>query len=506
MGFGKRSGFSGRCLRGCSGNGVASPTQTGAFAIEAGARPKSVRRFTSYLVLAGLTNAAIAAFLLFNLPASREPSLRSLFIRALLFVGGAVLAGMAGSRFYWNRSSAALKAIAPLSFRRFVLVNAEAWVWVPAIVLLSRQDSPVCAVLCALGAALLSNGLRRALSRSIDLQDWRLHTSEFEKHEMFAATLQSPPREPQGYVIAFSIYLAGYLLIKHFDLIAGIPLALCAFLVVWHLTREPAPTTNNATVNPRAADRLASVTIAAFLVTLLVLMFGIAHRNRVEAASVPTARGGGEVNRRNSGKSAGAFVSGFESVILWPAPEKKKIVPPRLVNSSPLATRAAKPLVIHFDGAYWYFQPPDKHPGPNAHQTYGSPLVVDIGTNNFFPLTMEAVQRLNTAIRLAPYREIQVTVENRDNIPGPIALSVVLTDTTTPGKPSLSLGTESVLSSEPGSFTVKPAPTEEVLRFFVPEQSTTRKFDEITVFFLPDVAHFQVGPKIAIQQFVMVPR
>jgi hypothetical protein len=495
---------------------VASPTQANAFAIEAGARPKSVRRFTGYLVLAGLTNAAIAAFLLFNLPASREPSLRSLFIRALLFVGGAVLAGMAGSRFYWNRSSAAHKADAPLSFHHFVLVNAEAWVWVPAIVLLSRQDSPVCAALCALGAALLSNGLRRALPRSTDLQNWQLPASEFDKHEMFAATLQTPPREPQGYVIAFSIYLAGYLFIKHFDLFAGIPLALCAFLVVWHLTREPAPTTVRASIasdqtasampDNRSALRPASVTAAAIAVTLIVLLFGIAHRNRVDAASVPTARGGGEVNRRNSGKSAGAFVSGFESVILWPAPEKKKIVAPPPANSSPFATQAAKPLVIHFDGAYWYFQPPDKRPGPNAHQTYGSPLVVDIGTNNFFPLTMEAVQRLNTAIRLAPYREIQVTVENRDNDPGPIALSVVLTDTSTPGRPSLSLGAESVLSSEPGLFTLKPAPTEEVLRFFVPEHAATRKFDEITVFFLPDVAHFQVGPKIAIQQFVMVPR
>jgi hypothetical protein len=276
---------------------------------------------------------------------------------------------------------------------------------------------------------------------------------------------------------------------------------------VWHLTLEPAPATDNATAKPRAADRLVSVTVAAFLVTLLVLMIGIARRNQMEAAaSVPAARGGGEVNRRNNGKSTGAIVSGFESVILWPAPEKKKIVAPQPVSISPLATRAAKPLVIHFDGAYWYFQPPDKHPGLNAHLARGSPLAVDIGTNNFFPLTMEAVQRLNTAIRLAPLREIQVTVENRDNLPGPIALSVALTDTAMPGKPSLSLGSEPVLSTESGVLALKPAPTEEVLRFFVPERATTSKFDEITVFFLPDVAHFNVGPKIAIQQFVMVPR
>ena len=485
---------------------MSSPTQAGTFTVEPGARSVSVGRFTSYLVLAGLLNAAIAAFLLFDLPASRAPSLRSLFIRALLFVGGAVLAGMAGSRFYWSRSSAVFRADAPLSFRRFVLVNAEAWVWVPAIVLLSRQDSPGSALLCALGAALLSNGLRRALPRSADLRNRQLPTIEFEEHEMFAATLQAPSREPQGYLIAFSIYLAGCLLFEHFDLIAGIPLALCAFLVVWHLTLEPTSTTNNAAVNPGAADRLASVTIAAFLVTLLVLMIGIAHRNRAEAARYAVASGGDEVNRRNPKKPATTFVSGFESVILWPAPEKKKIVASQPVNISPLATRAVKPLVIQFDGAYWYFQPPDKRPSPSAHQAHGSPLAIDIGTNNFFPLTMEAVQRLNTPIRLAPFREIQVTVENRDNVPRPISLSVALTDTAMPGKPPLLLGSEPVLSSQTSPFTVKPAPTEEVLRFLVPENTTTAKFDEITVFFLPDVAHFEVGPKIAIQQFVLVPR
>ena len=467
----------------------------------------STRRFTSYLVLAGLTNATIAALLFFHLPASREPSIHSLFVRALLAVAGVILAGAAGSRFYWNRSAAALRADSPLSFRSFVLVNLEAWVWIPAIVLLSRQDSPASTLLSAVGAALLSHGLRGALPRSSEPENRQLPDLEYEQHQMFAATLETPRRESQGYVIAFSLYLAGYFLIKHFNLIAGIPLAVCGFLFVWHLTLEPAPITVRAGPGDRSARRLPSVIAAAVLVTLYALLFGIAHRNREEAASSATApRGGGEVNHRNAENAATAFVSGYESVILLPAPEKKKIVAPQPVNISPLATRTAKPLVIHFDGAYWYFQPPEKRPGPNAHQTNGSPLSADIGTNNSFPLTMEAVQKLGTAIRLAPYREIQLTVEIRDNTSGPIVLSVLLTDTSAPGKPSLSLGGQPILSSEPGLFTVKSAPAEEVLRFLIPGHPTVSKFDEITVFFLPDVGHFEVGPKIAIQQFVLLPR
>lgn len=486
---------------------MATPVEASAFAIEAGSRPLPSSRFIGYLVLAGLINAAIAALLFFNLPASRDPTTDSLLVRSILAVTGAILAGLAGSRFYWNRSAAALRAGVLLPFRRFAYVNAEAWVWVPAIILLSRQDSPISTFLSALGAALLSNGLRRAIPRFAGSTNQPLTTTELEEDEMFAATLRTPHRESQGYVIAFSLYLTGYLLIKHFNLTAGVPLALAAFLVVWHLTPEPDSAAISARTDKRSARRLASAAAAAVLVTLFALLFGVARRNRAEeAASVARTRDGGEVNRPISKGSGTSLVPGFESVILLPAPEKEKIVAPQPVNISPFANRTAKPLVIHFDGAYWYFQPPEKRPGPNAHRTNGSPLTADIGTNNFFPLTMEAVQRLATAIRLAPYREIQMTVENRDNIAGPIVLSVVLSDSGAPGKPSLSLGGEPVVSSEPSQFTLKSAPAQEVLSFYIPEHATIREFDEVTVFFLPDVAHFEVGPKIAIQQFVLVPR
>ena len=46
--------------------------------------------------------------------------------------------------------------------------NAEAWVWVPAFALLSRQDSLFSAALSALSAALLAIGLRRTLPQFND--------------------------------------------------------------------------------------------------------------------------------------------------------------------------------------------------------------------------------------------------------------------------------------------------------------------------------------------------
>jgi len=475
---------------------MASPTQATAFALEADKRPIGIQTFAGYVALAGLGNAVIAAYLISDLP-PYAPTFRSLFLRALIYVAAAVLAGLGGARFYWIRSSTPFRFDPPLSFRLFALVDAAAWVWAPSIVLLSRRDSPASAALSALGAALLANGLRHILppADSLDPQDRALQPSECE---LFAATLRTAPREAHGYVIALCLFATGCLLMGRFYLIAGAPLGLAAFLFAWKLTLEPVPANDNS----RPALRLVAIAAAAVVVTFCVLEYGIGHYKTAGLAP-GNNRDGGAGSRHGNVEAPG--ISGFESVILLPAPEKKKIVATQPANISPFATRTRKPLVIHFDGAYWYFQPPDKRPGLNAHQTYGSPLAADIGANNHFPLTMEAVQRLNTPIRFAPYREIQVTIENRDNVPGPIALSVLLTDTATPGKPPLMLGGQPVLSSEPGQFALKSAPTEEVLRFSVPKNMTTHKFDEITVLFLPDVAHFQVGAKIAIQQFVMVP-
>ena len=482
---------------------MASSAQSGAFALQAGERPIGIRTFAGYIALAGLGNAAIAAYLLFRLPASHAPSLRSLLVRALIYVAGAVLAGMGGARFYWNRSSAPFRFDPPLSFRRFARVNATAWVWVPSIVLLSRQDSPVSVALSAVGAALLANGLRRILpsAGSPHPQDSTLQPDE---RELFVATLRTAPREAHGYVIALCLYATGYFMISRFYLTAGVSLALAAFLFTWKRAPELATADNNR----RAALRLAAIAVVAVLVTLFVLLDGVGHRNRMEASNLALARGnnqGGDVSAR-PGTVKVPGISGYQSIILWPLPQKKQIAAPVPASLLPSAARAARPLVIRFDGPYWYFQPPGERPGPDAHQAQGNPTTVNIEANNFIPLAMEAVQSLSAPVRLARCRQVLVAIQNRDNLRGPISLDVVLTDSFAPGKPSLSLGAQPILTSQPEHFTIKAAPADEVLHFPIPEGSKIRKFDQITVLFLPDVEHFQVGPKIAIREFTLLPR
>ena len=119
---------------------------------------------------------------------------------------------------------------------------------------------------------------------------------------------------------------------------------------------------------------------------------------------------------------------------------------------------------------------------------------------------MEARQSLGAAVQLTRCREIQVTIENHDNIPGRIALGVLLTDSTSIGKPTLYLDQQPVISTEPGHFSVKSSPVQEVLRFPVP-RSFKQLIDlmRLPSFSFPIQNARAAGAKIAIQEFELTP-
>jgi hypothetical protein len=199
-------------------------------------------------------------------------------------------------------------------------------------------------------------------------------------------------------------------------------------------------------------------------------------------------------------------ISGYERIILWPFPEKKKIVVPPPSKVLRAGFHISKPMTIRFQGTYWYFQPRANGVGTRAHVARGSPLTVNIRSNNHIPLIMEARQALAAAIPLACCRQMQVTIENSDNAPGVIALGVLLTDATSLGKPTFYLGQQTVVSTQPDRFAVKSSPVSEVLRFPIPVHARIEQFDDITIIFFPDAERPYTGAKIAIKQFDLIPR
>ncbi len=133
------------------------------FTLVVDATERSTGSLAGILVCAGLLNASIAALLLCRLPNSTSPSLIGLFFRASLYVCGVAAAGAGGTWFYWRRSSGSSRLNFPVPFGSFCVASVAGWAWVPAVVLLMDEQSPVAAVIAAVGGSILSVGLRKTI-------------------------------------------------------------------------------------------------------------------------------------------------------------------------------------------------------------------------------------------------------------------------------------------------------------------------------------------------------
>jgi hypothetical protein len=196
----------------------------------------------------------------------------------------------------------------------------------------------------------------------------------------------------------------------------------------------------------------------------------------------------------------------YVGIVLWPPPVKKETLPP-LPHPHSLATGgAAKPLIIPFDGQYWYFKAPSVRPGPHAHIARGKPTDVTVRSSDLAPLLMEAHQNLDNPIDLACCLEIEVAITNADTRPGKISLGLILTDSTSFDKPSRNLGSRPIVSSQATNIPLNREPAKEVLRFPIPRSSTTHRFNEITVVYIPAQERARGGAKVSIQSFTLIPK
>jgi hypothetical protein len=212
--------------------------------------------------------------------------------------------------------------------------------------------------------------------------------------------------------------------------------------------------------------------------------------------------------RASEGPAAGD-VEGHPGIILWP----EKLVRTRLVapsailrNGWPNGNRISKPLVIPFNGVYWFFKAPDIRPPRSSRQAQGSPELLNIRSTDFRPLFMEAHQNLGSEIDMDCCGKIQIVIRNADRYPGTVSLELILIDSSVPGKPSQSLGSVFVESSQPwGIYETQPL-RRETLNFMIPANSAIRRFDELKVRFRLDRSRADDGARIAIDRFVLVPR
>ena len=180
---------------------------------------------------------------------------------------------------------------------------------------------------------------------------------------------------------------------------------------------------------------------------------------------------------------------------------------PALGNGLLTSHRIADPLVVPFDGVYWFFKAPDEHPPQRSRKAHGSPELLNIHSTDRRPLSMEAHDHLGTLIDLDCCSKIQVAIRNADPYSDTVSLELVLINSALPGKPSQSLGRVMVRSKRAWKlYDEQPPPTHETLNFAVPANPAIRRFDEVKIVFRLDAFRADDGARIAIDRFVLVPR
>ena len=249
--------------------------------------------------------------------------------------------------------------------------------------------------------------------------------------------------------------------------------------------------------------------------------FGVASRHHSSHATTADRRGepGGEKaskgneRREHSGgkkESEAQFPAAREAnsgVILWSQEQTltKLVAPvPALGNGLLKSNRSAKPLIIPFNGVYWFFKAPDLHPPSTSRQAHGSPELLDIHSTDRLPLSMEAHEHFGTMINLDCCYKIQIAIRNADLYPETVSLELILVNSSLPGKPSQSLGTITARSRR--SQNKERSPANETLNFPLPTTQSLRRFDEVTIVFRLEAFRADDGAKIAIDHFVLVPR
>jgi hypothetical protein len=252
--------------------------------------------------------------------------------------------------------------------------------------------------------------------------------------------------------------------------------------VAWSTDKQRVPLEPRSQDSPASARR-ALVLLAFAIVFTLAGLLPYMH-----------AGGGGEMaqSNRSPAESAGRLGGEYKGVILVPEPAPHAVLVPPLpfLRHDLFAEKRPNPLSVPFFGVYWLFRWPFSRPPPDAYVAKGNPLKSVFRSSDRIPLRMEAHQNFGTLIDLSCCSEIQLAVRSAEET---IALELILTNTTLPGKPSVSLGQVSVGNT-----------THQLLSFDVPLRPRIREFDEATIVF--HRAFQLASAKVAIERFVFVPR
>lgn len=452
--------------------------------------------------LAGLTVAAVVAF-----SASTPPIHYPSFTRLLGFALQQVLT-VSLSCVLTIAVLSALISRAGLDQHSLLIDASRAALWLAPLALLLRANSLWALLAVAAFAVLVTPSLsllRPAILQPGDSVLFSLHPDNLP---LF------PKVRPQVSIgaalfaeIGVLVFFAGE------SLIGALLFGLACCVWAWWA----APAWEPAVTEPRQFDTLllASLSLVFTIGALLPYLrgakgvgLGSSHRYAAHVAEKGTVPAHPRAMPLSEDSSNGAS-EGNSGIILWPEKQTAtQIVAPTPIDLTSTAKPGsnANPVIIPFDGVYWFFKSPDVRPPKTSRQARASPEAVEIRSTDRRPLSIEAHDYLGTRISLDCCSRIQIAIRNADRYPDTVSLELILIDTSEPHRPSQSLGAMLVKSTRPWRIYERPEPVTETLNFSIPSRSALRHFDEVEILFRLDRARADAGARIAIDHFVLVPR
>ena len=446
-------------------------------------------------VCSGLVAAEITASIVCTLPDAFHHWLPKLVARAFLYVITTVVAGLLGTALPgWLTARAPHPATSLLGRLSFA-----GWVFFPAIVLLYRQHSPLLLIAVAIACVPLAISLQRLSAFGDRPALMPLHFNPDTFASLYG--LPGPEYHPAiKFLIAAFLAAAAALADNRFWAFAALCIAGAVFLATWRWTSLTSHMRHRRRPGTRARIEMSA---AATFFALIALLVWSVQAGNVAGGSVPH-----KPPSAGSAPNAGGAHPTYDYVgviLLPPKVERKEIVAPA-PRTPAITLGLAKPVVIPFDGPYWFFKAPARRPAREAHVAHGKATEVNVHSSDSNPLMMEAHQTLGSVVDLRCCAALDLRVLNADKRPGAIDLGIVLTDSTAAGRPSLYLGEQTLPSSTPLVIPHDRAPVEETLHFTIPAAARALRFNEITVVFHTAPFHARYGAKVEIRNFVLIPR
>lgn len=386
--------------------------------------------------------------------------------------------------------------------------GSRAALWLAPLALLMRTSSPL-ALFAGVAFAVCATGTLRGLDqRPIREQQSLLFSLRPDPSPLF------PRCRPQISILSGLCAQTGALVFFTGQIIVGTSLVGIAFCL-WTWWSGPRSPAQDRSVRQSYTLPLAMLAIIFTMAALIPyvsgtggLRLGSLHKPAVRISSQ-----GSVAPRRSTGETVNEArklpSEGNAGIILWPEKQQQtKLIAPTPIDLSrpPQFGSNANPLVIPFDGVYWFFKAPDLRPPKTARQAHASPDAVEIRSTDQRPLSIEAHDNLGNLIDLNCCSRIQIAIRNADRYPETVSLELILVDSTQPTEAHVSLGAMMVKSSHAWRIYERPRPVSEILNFPIPMHVRLHRFDEIKVIFRLDRARADAAAKIAIDHFVLVPR